>query len=95
MAAYLIWHGVMLPPTEHSKPCKLCGETIQVGQQFGLLRSPGYPGRKHHVCHVKCFDEASGGVTPEREPVEVPETMVAVTAAEGEIDLRELGKDWK
>ncbi len=84
--AHLIWHGPMLPPTDHSKPCKLCGETIKVGQRFGLLRSPDYPGRKHYVCHVACFDEAAGGVTPERDPVEVP-APYEVSLVPGEIDV--------
>lgn len=88
--AYLIWHGVMLSPSDHSKPCKLCGDTIKVGQRFGLLRSPGYPGRKHFVCHVECFDDRTGGVTPEREPVEILEASPEVTET-GEID----GTDWK
>ena len=90
--AFLIWHGPMLPPNDHSKPCKLCGEPIKVGQRFGLLRSPGYPGCKHHMCHVACFDEASGGVTPEREPVELPDLKPSNEPVDPtEIDVT----DWK
>lgn len=82
----------MLPPTPHPKPCKLCGEPIEVGQRFGIIMPKTYPAKKHRVVHVACFDEASGGVTPEREPVEdTTERVEPPVSSAGDIDP----SDWK
>ena len=52
-----------------------------------------YPPKKHHVVHVSCFDDASGGETPEfvTQEKEVVKDTTPQTPSDGEIDVR----DWK
>lgn len=76
----LIWHGKMLPPISHDKPCKLCRGEITVGERFGVIMPVSFPRGKHFVVHVGCFDAATGEVTPtdarpkaKSQPVETPD----------------------